>query len=114
MDVLVAQQDDMINAIEVSAQQVQKDTEAGYVIRSFVNIFVSSNRNHIASDKPKKLWCMPGQLAESVGFAFSYFSLSWPPSALRSDSVSERNRFPMYCLVVGLFFYAIYDFARRL
>jgi len=29
MDVLVAQQDDMINVIETSAQQVQKDTEAG-------------------------------------------------------------------------------------
>lgn len=35
MDVLVTQQDDMINAIETSATQVQKDTEAGYVTRSF-------------------------------------------------------------------------------
>ena len=32
MDVLVTQQDDTINAIETSATQVQKDTEAGYVI----------------------------------------------------------------------------------
>jgi hypothetical protein len=39
MDVLVAQQDDMINVIEASAQQVQKDTEAGYVISSFTNNF---------------------------------------------------------------------------
>ena len=35
MDVLVTQQDDMINAIETSATQVEKDTEAGYVTRSF-------------------------------------------------------------------------------
>jgi syntaxin 1B/2/3 len=35
MDVLVAQQDDTINAIETSATQVHKDTEAGYVTPSF-------------------------------------------------------------------------------
>jgi len=35
MDVLVTQQDDTINAIEISATQVHKDTEAGYVTRSF-------------------------------------------------------------------------------
>ena len=35
MDVLVAEQDDTINAIETSATQVHKDTEAGYATRSF-------------------------------------------------------------------------------
>ena len=35
MDVLVTQQEDTINAIEISATQVQKDTEAGYVTPSF-------------------------------------------------------------------------------
>jgi hypothetical protein len=116
MDVLVAQQDDTINAIAESAQQVQKDTEAGYVVRSFANIF-RLTAVHTASDKPKRPWSTPGQLAESVGSAFSYFSLSWPLSRLRSDSLSERerNRCSIYCLDVGLF-YAIQidDLARRL
>jgi len=103
MDVLVTQQDDTINVIADSAQQVQKDTEAGYVVRSFANIF-RLTAVHTASGKPKRLWNMPGQLAESVGSAFSYFSLSWPLLALRSESPSERNRCSIYCLDVGLFY----------
>jgi hypothetical protein len=94
MDVLVAQQDDTINAIAESAQQVQKDTEAGYVVRSFANRF-RLTAVHTALDKPKRLWSMRGQPAESVGSAFSYFSLSWPLLVLRSGSLSERNRFNM-------------------
>jgi len=114
MDVLVAQQDDTINVIADSAQQVQKDTEAGYVVRSFANIFRLTAVD-TALDKPKRPWSMPGQLAESVGFAFSYFSLSWPLLVLRSDSLWERNRCSIYCLDVVLFYVIqIHDLARRL
>jgi hypothetical protein len=38
-----------------------------------------------ASDKPKKLWSMPDQLAESVGSVSSYSLLSWLLSALRLE-----------------------------
>jgi len=40
MDVLVNQQDDVINTIETSAIQVQKDTEAGYATRWFAEFFI--------------------------------------------------------------------------
>ena len=40
MDVLVNQQEDVINAIETSATQVQKDTEAGYVTRWVRRVFI--------------------------------------------------------------------------
>jgi len=114
MDVLVAQQDDTINAIAESTQQVHKDTEAGYVVHLFANLF-RLTAVHTALDKPKRLWSMPGQLAESVGSAFSYSSLSWPVLVLRSDSLSERNRWSIYCLDVGLFYaIQIHDLARRL
>ena len=98
MDVLVNQQEDVINAIETSATQVQKDTEAGYVLH------VGSPRFHLTgvavSDKPKKLLYMPDLLAESVGFVFSCFSLSWPLLALRLESLSERSRW-LYYLDIG-------------
>ena len=45
MDVLVAQQDDLINAIETSATQVQRDTEAGYVVCSFAESSSNWNRS---------------------------------------------------------------------
>jgi hypothetical protein len=50
-----------------------------------------------ASDKPKKLLNMPDQLAESVGSVLSCLLLSWPPLALRLESLSEiRSRWPYY------------------
>jgi len=64
MDVLVNQQDDVINAIEVSATQVQKDTEAGYVTRCFAEF--SSNWS-----------CSLGQTEKAVGHARSARRKRW-------------------------------------
>jgi hypothetical protein len=89
MDVLVAQQDDTINAIETSATQVHKDTEAGYVTVRSTSLHLTGVA---ASDRRKKLFGMPGQLAASVGSVFSCFSLSWPLLALRLGSLLESIR----------------------
>jgi hypothetical protein len=88
MDVLVTQQDDTINAIETSATQVQKDTEAGYVIARSPNPRLIGIT---ASDRPRKLWNMPDQLAESVGSVFSYSSPPWPLPGLQLESLWEIN-----------------------
>ena len=92
MDVLVTQQEDVINAIEISATQVQKDTEAGYVTRCFAEFHLNGVA---ASDKLKKQLNMPDRLAESVGSAFSYFLLSWLLLVLRLELLSERSRWPL-------------------
>jgi syntaxin 1B/2/3 len=66
MDALVAQQDDTINAIETSATQVQKDTEAGYVTCSFAESSSDWNRSlgqtekavkHARSARRKRWFC---------------------------------------------------------
>lgn len=66
MDVLVNQQDDVINAIDTSAAQVQKDTEAGYVTRWFVEFSSNWNRSlgqtekaveHARSARRKRWFC---------------------------------------------------------
>jgi syntaxin 1B/2/3 len=66
MDVLVAEQDDTINAIETSANQVQKDTEAGYVTCSFAESSSDRSRSlgqtekavvHARSARRKRWYC---------------------------------------------------------
>jgi syntaxin 1B/2/3 len=66
MDVLVTQQEDTINAIEASATQVQKDTEAGYVTRWFAKTSSNWSRSlgqtekaveHARSARRKRWFC---------------------------------------------------------
>jgi syntaxin 1B/2/3 len=64
MDVLVTQQEEVINAIETSATQVQKDTEAGYVTRWFAEF--SSNWS-----------CSLGQTEKAVEHARSARRKRW-------------------------------------
>ena len=66
MDVLVNQQEDVINAIETSATQVQRDTEAGYVTRWFAEFSSNWSRSlgqtekavvHARSARRKRWFC---------------------------------------------------------
>ena len=66
MDVFVNQQEDVINAIDTSAAQVQKDTEAGYVTRWFAEFSSNWSRSlgqtekaveHARSARRKRWFC---------------------------------------------------------
>lgn len=95
MSVLVAQQDESIDYIQNTAQDIEQDASKGYVtsgdIPPIIDVIFPVSSTQI------RRWCPQGRLAKSGGFVLAFSSscwlsspllllVSWSPTTTRSNS----------------------------